>query len=311
MKKLAKSFLFLASLNTSYQMQAQGCSDAGFCTLNNFKPATTAVVFDSLLTQTTNYSNQIKVGASVGKADMNIIAIGFYLEYNRQLNNQLSVDAKVTGLSQNGQNISTTGISDAYLNLNYRPITNLGFTGGLKIPFSQGNNKINAVSLPMDYQYSLGTYDILFGVSYTIKKFQLVAALQQPITQNQNGYLAEIHLPGSIYGGYTSTNKFKRAGDVLLRGSYPFKIGEKFTISPSVLGIYHLTQDKFTDINGVQQSITGSEGFTLNGVVFIDYALNEKSALQLNIGTPFIIRKVRPDGLTRAFVLTLEYKHKF
>ena len=311
MKKLAKAFIFLTSLNTSYQMQAQGCSDAGFCTLNNFKPAVTATTSDSSAAQTTSYFNQIKIGASVGKADMNITAIGFYLEYNRQFNDKLSADVKITGLSQNGQNISTTGISDAYLNLNYRPITNLGFTGGLKLPFTQGNYKINSFSLPMDYQSSLGTFDILFGISYTVKKFQLVAALQQPITQNKNSYLAEIHPPGSAYSGFTTTNKFKRTGDVLLRGSYPFKIGEKFTISPSILGIYHLTQDKFTDMNGVQQPITGSEGFTLNGVVFIDYALNERSALQLNAGTPFIIRKVRPDGLTRAFVLTLEYKHKF
>jgi hypothetical protein len=311
MKKLSKLFIFLLSMNTSYQIKAQGCSDAGFCTLNSFKPATTAVTFDSILAQPITYFNQIKVGASVGKADMNITAIGFYIEYNRLFNDKLSADVKVTGLSQNGQNISATGISDAYLNLNYRPISNLGFTGGLKLPFTQGNYKINAISLPMDYQSSLGTFDILFGISYMVKRFQLVAALQQPITQNKNSYLSEIHLPGSIYGGFTTTNKFKRAGDVLLRASYPIKIGEKFTISPSILGIYHLTQDKFTDMNGVERSITGSEGFTLNGVVFIDYALNERSALQLNAGMPFIIRKVRPDGLTRAFVLTLEYKHKF
>ena len=42
----------------------------------------------------------------------------------------------------------------------------------------------------MYYQASLGTIDLIFGIGYEIKKFQFIAAIQQPITQNDNEFNA-------------------------------------------------------------------------------------------------------------------------
>ena len=84
-----------------------------------------------------------------------------------------------------------------------------------------------------------------------------------------------------------------------------------FTVSPSALSIYHLSADKFTDTNGIQQSINGSEGLTFNGTLYVDYIFNKRNSIDLNIGKPFITRKVRPDGLTREYVITFEYKFRF
>jgi hypothetical protein len=162
----------------------------------------------------------------------------------------------------------------------------------------------------MDYQASLGTIDLIFGVGFQIKKIQLAAAIQQPITQNSNTF-APNTLSTIGFTEFQNTNQFKRSGDVLIRISYPFTLKERLMITPSLLPIYHLANDKYTDFTNIQREIIGSQGLTLNGNLYFDYKLNDKNTIQLNTGMPFIVRKSRPDGLTRSFIMNLEYRFNF
>lgn len=284
----------------------QGCSDAGFCTINSFKPQST----DSAEANV-EFNNQVKIGFSFGNADRDIAVLGTALEYNRILSDKFALDVKLTALLQTGNGISVFGLSDLYLNTNYNINKNAKFTIGLKIPLTNGNRKIDGIALPMDYQASLGTLDFIVGFGYQIKKLQLVAAFQQPLTQNQNAFLAGDYPITSELSAFQSTNKFKRSGDVLLRVSYPINLGKKFKITPSILPIYHLTKDRYFDRFANEIIIPNSEGLTLNGNVYFDLTLNEKNALQLNAGMPFVVRASRPDGLTRSFIINLEYRAKF
>ena len=84
-----------------------------------------------------------------------------------------------------------------------------------------------------------------------------------------------------------------------------------WTLTPSILPIYHLRKDRYRDEFGKEHQIDGSKGLTLNGNLFIDYAWSSKQGLQLAMGFPFIARKARPDGLTRTALLTLEYRFQF
>ena len=303
--KTFKIFLgtaFLLLLQSNYFF-AQGCSDAGFCTVNSFQPNSN----DSI--KATN--NQIKTGIFFGKADNSISVYGNYIEYNRQVGEKFSFDAKLTTLAQNGNGISTFGLSDFFLNTNYKAGDNLKFTLGAKIPLSEAGNSKNNLPLPMDYQASLGTFDLILGVGYEYKKIQFVAALQQPLTQNDNQFLASQYPASSELRGFLSTNKFKRSGDVLLRVSYPLTINSKIRLTPSILPIYHLKNDQFTNQNNVVQDINKSEGLTLNGNLYLDYELNRRNSIQFNMGVPFIVRESRPDGLTRSFIANVEYRVKF
>jgi hypothetical protein len=303
-------FGLISFYNSSY---SQGCSDAGFCTINSFKPNNT----DS----TPLTKNQFKTGAFWGNADNSILAYGAYIEFNRQLNNKWSIDLKITSLGQNGNNISAFGLSDAFINANFKANENLKFTIGTKLPFSRANKQIPpnktmpqfTSSLPMDYQASLGTVDLIFGVGYQFKKIQLAAAIQQPITQNSNTFTPyTISTVGySELNQFQNTNQFIRSGDVLIRISYPFTLKERLMITPSLLPIYHLANDKYTDFTNIQREIIGSQGLTLNGNLYFDYKLNDKNTIQLNMGMPFIVRKSRPDGLTRSFIMNLEYRFNF
>lgn len=281
----------------------QGCSDAGFCTINSFKPNSN----DSI--KATN--NQLKIGVFLGKADHSISAYGSYIEYNRQLNDKFSIDLKLTSLAQNGNGISVFGLSDVFINVNYKASKNLRLSIGSKIPLSNSNNSLNNLALPMDYQSSLGTFDLIFGIGYEIKKIQLVAAIQHPLTQNDNQFFATSYPADSPLRSFQSTNNFKRSGDVLLRVSYLFSVTNKFKLTLSILPIYHLSNDKYTDELNIEKEIQGSQGLTLNGNIYFDYEIDRKNAIQLNLGMPFIVRDSRPDGLTRSLIANLEYRIKF
>jgi hypothetical protein len=303
MKNIISIITFILLTHSISFLNAQGCSDAGFCTINSFKPQNN----DS----TKHYKNQLKLGISYGKADKSIIAIATYIEYNRAINDKFSFDLKITGLNQNGNNISRSGLSDIFINANFSLKKQLKTIVGLKLPLSSSNEMLGIIPLPMDYQSSLGTVDLIIGSAYQLKKLQFVIAIQQPLTQNKNEFIAENYPLNSPLRNFQSTNKFKRSGDVLIRCSYPFNMNDKIKITPSILPIYHLTEDSYTDISGNTQTIKNSEGLTLNGNIYFDYELNARHALQLNVGAPFIVRQARPDGLTRSFIANIEYRIKF
>ena len=160
-------FVFIATALYSlgiHHSYGQGCSDAGFCTINSFKPNTT----DS----TKLLNNQFKIGAFYGKADNSISVYGTYLEYNRELSEKFGLDAKLTTIAQNGNGLSVFGLSDIFVNANYKASERVKFTLGVKIPLSIADKAYDNRPLPMDYQASLGTLDLIFGIGYEIKKIQ-------------------------------------------------------------------------------------------------------------------------------------------
>jgi hypothetical protein len=296
---LVATALCALATNNSY---GQGCSDAGFCTINSFKPNST----DS----TEVLNNQFKIGSFYGNADNSISVLGSYFEYNRQLSKNFGLDVKFTTIAQNGNGISVFGLSDIFVSA-YKASERVKVTLGAKIPLSKANKSYDNLPLPMDYQASLGTFDLIFGIGYELNQIQLAAAIQQPLTQNNNQFFASSYPLNSKLRTFQSTSRFQRAGDILLRISYPVNITRKFKLTPSLLPIYHLSNDKYTDEVNVNKEITGSQGLTLNGNFYFDYEVTSKSIIQLNVGMPFIARDARPDGLTRSFIANLEYRIKF
>lgn len=296
-----KIVAFTALMFACAQVLGQGCSDAGFCTLDSFKPHADSAEFGS----------RLKIGSNVGTGDHSIFVFGSYLELNQSISKKLNADAKLTALSQSGNGIAVFGLSDLFFNINYAATDRLTFTAGAKVPLTDGNRTRNDLALPMDYQSSLGTFDLILGTGYRFRKLQFILAYQQPLTQNKNTFLAEEYPSDSPLSNFHSTNQFKRKGDVLVRLSYPLRVARKLTLTPSLLPIYHLGNDKYVDELNNTQEISDSKGLTLNATLYLDFAISNTSTFQINAGAPFIVREARPDGLTRSFVINLEYAVKF
>jgi hypothetical protein len=281
---------------------AQGCSDAGICSVGNGFVTTDSIV-----------KNTIEFGTIYGVGEADVRYFSSYAAYTRYFNEKISLSAKVTYSAASGSFGKRGQFGDAYLIGNYNfkahDQTQWSMLLGLKFPFTRSNLKINDYALPLDYQASLGTFDLILGTNYTINHWNFNAGLQLPVFNiNSNSYFAE-------YSGtddFPSTNMFERKPDALFRTTYTYQTGnKKFTFKPNILFLYHLGEDQFENIFGQQQTISGSDGLTINGNLISSYQINSKNSIELSLATPFVVREVRPDGLTRAFTAGIIYKVSF
>lgn len=297
MKNYIVLIAFLGSLST----YAQGCSDAGFCSVGN-----------SLLDENNNSKNQIDFGIVVGSGEENISYFSPYITYTRNFSESFSISSKLTYSNAKGHFGSNGELGDVFITGNYvfkeKNAKIWSSLLGLKIPLTNSNSKIKGLSVPLAYQASLGTYDLIAGIGLNYKKWLFNTALQLPlINNNKNSYFDDL----SPSNEFSSTNLFERKPDVLFRTTYIITTKKKFTFKPNVLFIYHLGEDSFENLEGNRVSINGSNGLTLNGNLITSYALSSNKSLELSLASPFVVRKERPDGLTRSFTAAVIYKYAF
>jgi len=247
-----------------------------------------------------------------GRGDSAINIYTPYLEFNRIINRNWSVNGKINFQSNSGELASISGFSDAIISVSYNSETKLSFTIGAKIPLNKSDKMNNGLPLPMAYQNSLGTFDLIFGVGYQINNLGIFGGYQKPLsTHNNNQFLTSDYPSNSQAQGFPSTNRFERAADVIFRFTYQLKATDNFYITPGILPVIHLADDHYTNIQGQKVKIDSSAGLTLNVNLFMNYILDQNSSLVLSYGMPVVSRKVRPDGLTRKFAFSLDYKYSF
>jgi hypothetical protein len=299
MKKLLFSIALLIFATLT---NAQGCSDAGICSIAHGFQA-----------DEKKFNDNIEVATIFGAGESDVNYFSPYVTYTKSFNEKIALSAKVTFSTANGSFGTRSAFGDAYLigNYTFKEKTNSQWSTlvGLKFPLNSSNLKINDHPLPMDYQSSLGTFDLFIGTNFKFKNWDFNTAVQIPVFNiNKNSYFKE-------YSGtddFPSTNLFERRADALFRTTYSIKTqNKKFVFKPNVLFIYHLGEDSFETIFGARESIQGSDGLTINGNLISSYIINEQNSIELSLATPFVVRDVRPDGLTRSFVAGLSYKYSF
>ena len=179
---------------------------------------------------------------------------------------------------------------------------------GFKFPLGSEDYK-QGISLPLAYQSTLGTIDFITGLTLQVKQWNFSTALQIPLTKNnKNSFISPN--PPSEFSNFVSTRLFNRKTDLLFKASRDFNVSDKVNISTGALAIYHLGNDSYTDNSGVVYAINGSSGFTININTALNWKISNKVSFNLNIGAPIVVRKARPDGLTRSFVAIPEFIFK-
>jgi hypothetical protein len=298
------TFCFTFSILVLGNSFSQGCSDAGFCTIGNIQSSSK----DSL----EENKNAISLLLTNGIGDQNVYVFTPGFQYERGINSHFSIQTKITGNYAVGNLGSATGLGDLFLAstyvLNEKKKFQHSFTLGTKIPLNLGDIRYNNQPLPMQYQSSLGTLDLIVGYKLNFKKWSANVAYQQPITgRNRNTFLPQ-YINTQAAFKYPPSNDFNRKGDALVRIAYQLISSKKWKWNASVLSIYHLGEDTYIDgnISNSPLKIEGSEGLTVNITSNFSYKINESMSLALGGGVPLIVRKVRPDGLTRSFSLTPE-----
>jgi hypothetical protein len=288
------SVILISTLFFTPEAKSQGCSDAGICTVHSMVPEPDAPA-DSAL----SLKNTLNSGLVFGMSQWDVLAFTPYLEYSRLLGSHVSLTGRFTYGFRGGELGDINGPSDLFLSLGYTFLNRFTATGGVKIPMNNANQSAGNDPLPMNYQTSLGTVDLLLGMGYSYKRLSFMAGYQQPVTQNGNQFFAGNYAEDAPEYKYFSTRNYHRSADVMLRVSYMAVQSERISLMTSVLPIYHLQNDSYEEPDGDRVTLSGSQGLTLNLNVVLKYYLTPSQSLELNLGAPAAARSVRPDGLSK------------
>ncbi len=314
---------FLGLTLIPFHSFSQGCSDAGFCTMGAMKP-------DQPFNKKGNIKlRSIDFSQYYGLTHFNNHIFVSTIEANIGIGKKYTVQAKVPYQIANGHLGTFESLSDISLSLKRNLISNetfdVNFTIGTKIPSNNGDKQqLAGFSLPMYYQTSLGTYDLIFGASIVSRKWLFAAGYQQALTKNQNGFWwgewqTDRPQDFNYIHQYAQSNNLQRGKDVMLRVERNFRLS-RFNASIGLLPIYRLTKDVVSipsasnpnnpSLNTVKQT-PGSDGLALSGIYTLGYNLDVRSGIRLLVGNRFIQRVKNPDGLSREFVVSFTYSYRF
>jgi hypothetical protein len=290
------------------ETSAQGCSDAGFCSIGSLDHQVSG--------SKQSPKSYFRMSLPVGLGDDDVFVFSPGVEYVH-IHHRWQLQGKLTGNYASGNLGSAFGAGDVFLSATYSLPEQKGwvasFTGGTKLPLNQGNLKENGLSLPMQYQSSLGTIDLILGFSLQSDRWKWAAGWQQPLSgRNRNNFLP-VYWTDQRAGVYPPTNNFNRKGDVLVRSTYAIIKKKSIQVEGGLLGIYHLGKDTYVNFNERPNPIPieGSQGLTLNATVAAEWKINPKFSFGFTGGVPLVVREVRPDGLTRSIVFSPQITYHF
>ncbi|MBK9419050.1 MAG: hypothetical protein IPN62_17660 [Flavobacteriales bacterium] len=315
MNGLRSTCAALALFRLAIDARSQGCSDAGVCTAGPIGEL--HAVNDSAATEQRHFARLTfsVAGGEEGTTIMQVVP-----ELSIGVTERLSMQLKVPYLSVSGNLGSTSGLGDPVLTASYAFIKKdeerLDGLVGVKVPSGDANTRGAGLSLPMPYQTSLGTTDLLLGITYRWKRISGAIAYQHVLAQNNaNGFTPAVwaaSADSAAAAGYFSSFRLERANDAVLRAQYAIPWG-RLVLQPGLLGIIHLAEDVevLSTEPLVRRSIAGTAGTTLNLTVDARYRLNDTWSIEAAVGSPLVVREVRPDGLTRSMVLNLGLRFAF
>jgi hypothetical protein len=313
------SLCFLFAAIAAY---GQGCSDAGFCTMGAMKPD-----------QPYNKKIALKLRSMElsfyrGETTLTPIVCVATADFNFSLNRKNTFQLKLPYQWVSGRLANTQSLSDISLcftrNIYSSDKFDVNLSLGGKIPTNNSDFKNEeGKALPMYYQTSLGTYDLISGISLISRKWLFATGIQVPMNQNKNDFdwhrwNAEAPVPDAeeqaYVKDYANATSLQRGVDVMLRVERNFRFS-RFNFSVGVLPIYRITADKITNFKGLRTStdLNGNEavGLAMSWIATAGYNFNVRSGVRLLVGHKITQREFSPDGLTRESVASFTYIYRF
>ncbi len=308
-------FLLFSIFSFLYSAQtiAQGCSDAGVCTMG----APHLYTGDSVNTSNEKISSiNYKVTQSIGLGEQNTLHLVSVAELNWKINPAIYLQLKLPYLVNIGNLANTNGIGDLSLSSTiYKEInerSSISTIIGFKIPVNNSNLSDEGKALPMPYQTSLGTFDGILGFVYQYKQWNFTTAYQKVlISSNENSFLASSAdwLNNADAANYFGSYKFFRGDDAILKAERNINVTKKWMVTPSVLAIYRVQNDRVQDpVTSIEKDLPNSNGLTLNVIGNSSHQLKNNKAIDVSLAFPLIVRKVRADGLTRSLITSVAFR---
>ncbi len=337
-------FLFLIYLFCVNSAFSQGCSDAGFCTMGAMRPNQGFSKKVNLRVRSVEFSQYY------GLTSFYLAILSYNADVNIGITNRLTGQIKLPYQFVFGHLANTNGLGDISISLTQNLINKeayqVNLSVGTKIPTGNSNLTAHVADragnfadrpLPMYYQTTLGTYDVIAGISLATKNWLFSTGIQIPLTGNKNQFLWgswNKTADSAAAQLYPKSRNLQRGTDVMFRIERNFRFSNWNTYI-GLLSIYRITKDRFLDapvpvVREVQTSNevfgkdVGTDNFAITLLAGGGYRFNTKSAVKIMFGYQLVGRTAtqlfkgndfrmgrNPDGLSRLLVTTLSYEYRF
>ncbi len=319
---LKTSWISILFLILDNQLFAQGCSDAGFCTMGAMKPNQAFNRKMDIRLQ----SIEISQGYGFAKFGTHIWATT--IDANFSFNTKTMFQAKIPYMVTSGRLGDTRGMSDISLSLTRNVFNNeqyqISVTIGTKIPTNRSDmtNRETGAPLPMYYQTSLGTYDLIFGASLISRDWLFAVGYQQALNANNNQFIRNLQVANDGNSAiipeakllYPPAPQILRGKDVMMRVERNFRFA-RFNFFVGILPIYRLTKDTIVlPSTGKRVEVQGSSGLAFTMLTGFGYQFSANSGIKFLYGKKEldgISRVTNPDGLSREWVVSVGYLYRF
>lgn len=322
-KYLKYLFLLFAFITSGFiRVHAQGCSDAGFCTMGAMKPDQAFNKKVELKLRT------IEVSYYYGETTTSPIVQVVNLDASFSITQNLGFQIKVPYQWVHGNFDNTSGMGDISLSATQRIKStdkyDLNATLGMKIPSNDANMKdsgsknpaAEGLSLPMYYQTSLGSYDLVAGASLINSKWLIATGIQMALTANNNEFWrgewqSPVYPDFEYVLTYDNATHLKRGTDVMLRIERSFRFAN-YSFNVGLLPIYRITMDRIADRDtGEYMKLEGTTGLAMTFLTNFTYNFDVTNSIKVSYGHKITDRDVNPDGLTRKQVFIVAYGFRF
>ena len=315
---MRKGGLIVIFLLVSFYSLGQGCSDAGFCTMGAMKPDQPFNKRVAIKLKTIEFSYYR------GTTTLTPIVYVANVDFNFSLNSRNTLQIKVPYQWVSGALGNTASIGDISLcytrNLISSDRFDLNASFGTKLATNNSNIRDGQNNpLPMYYQTSLGSYDVIAGLSLINRKWLFATGIQIPLNQNGNQFdwhrwVTSDPVELEYVMRYPNSTDLKRGIDVMLRVERNFRLS-RFNFSAGLLPIYRIRPDEITNFQGVRTSTDAkgnvASGLALSWIITAGYNFDARSGIRLLVGHKIVKREFSPDGLTRELVSSLSYSYRF
>ena len=312
----------LMGLLFSGQALAQGCSDAGFCTMGAMKPDqaySNKINFKLRSIELSYYKGNTTTSAEVSVTNLDV-SLG--------ITEKTGIQMKLPFQWTNGSMGKASGMGDISVSIthNIRKLKkfDLNATFGMKIPSnksdiqSQGRNRPLSIGLvlPMYYQVSLGSWDMIAGASLINEHWLFAIGYQDALTANNNTFKQSDWAP-PVYPSegyiakYDEATMLKRGSDIMFRVERNFRFA-RYNFNVGLLPIYRITKDQIIDdVTNEYKKLDGTTGLALSFLAGVGYNFNINNTVKFTYGKKLAQREVNPDGLTRTEVMIVAYLFRF
>ncbi|TAF66632.1 MAG: hypothetical protein EAZ55_05370 [Cytophagales bacterium] len=309
-------FLLIFYISNLSSLLAQGCSDAGFCTMGAMRP-------NQYLDKRANLSIQsIEVAQSLGVVPVFQDMIhSTIIDINASYKTKTSFQARIPYNIVHGKLGTTQSIGDLFLSVTQiivqQPKLRIALTIGTRLAIGQSNlTNSEGHVLPLYYQSGMGSNDIIVGASLMTNKWMFALGYQQSLNNSKNTFDPQKWQDSQyadIINNFAPNNQFRRGTDLMFRFERNYRFA-RFNGFVGALGIYRLNPDQVTMNDNEKMLVQNTQGIVVSAMAGIGYQFSAQSGIKLLVARKISnewTRTAHIDGLARDWVFQIGYQHRF